>query len=117
MITSVYDRQNHRLTVEGHDEKENDTESRARLCTAVTTLVYTLAAALLDLTAAGQITSPDASLRPGRALLACHSSRPLWPRGVNNVFRRQIKSGGNHSFTYRDSAYLSALIEKLGLRK
>jgi uncharacterized protein YsxB (DUF464 family) len=80
MITSVYDRQNHRLTVEGHDEKENDTESRARLCTAVTTLVYTLAAALLDLTAAGQITSPDASLRPGRALLACHSSHAS--RGV-----------------------------------
>ena len=75
MITSVYDRRNHRLTVEGHDEKETDSESRARLCAAATTLVYTLAAALLDLSAAGLITSPDAALRPGLASLSCHSSQ------------------------------------------
>ena len=74
MIEAVYDRQNHTLTVEGHDEKESDSEGFARLCTAATTLVYTLAAALLDLTAAGLITSPDASLQPGRAALTCHSS-------------------------------------------
>ena len=74
MIEAVYDRQNHTLTVTGHDEKESDSEGFARLCTAATTLVYTLAAALLDLTAAGLITSPDAALRPGLATLACHSS-------------------------------------------
>ena len=68
MIHAVYDRPEHRLTVTGHRDGDEV------LCTAATTLTYTLAAALVDLCAAGQISEPDARLRPGDACLHCHSS-------------------------------------------
>lgn len=72
MIQTTYQRGEHRLTVDGHTmtgEAGHDA-----LCAAVLTLVYTLAAALVDLTAAGEISSPDASLKEGHSVLQCHSS-------------------------------------------
>ena len=72
MIHAVYDRPDHRLTVTGH--AGGGEGSHELLCTAATTLTYTLAAALVDLCAAGQISDPDARLRPGDACLHCHSS-------------------------------------------
>lgn len=72
MIRAVYNRPAHRLTVTGHSGEGGDEHSL--LCAAATTLTYTLAAALIDLCAAGQISAPDARLRPGDACLHCHSS-------------------------------------------
>ena len=72
MITATYDRGGHRLTVDGH--AGNGEAGYDLLCASASTLTSTLAAALIDLTAAGQITSPDAILRPGHAVLHCHSS-------------------------------------------
>ena len=72
MIRAVYDRSAHRLAVTGHAVEEDG--SHELLCTAATTLTYTLAAALVDLCAAGQISEPDARLQPGNSLLHCHSS-------------------------------------------
>ena len=72
MIQATYDRADHRLTVTGHAGE--GTEESNLLCAATSTLTYTLAAALIDLCAAGQISEPDARLRPGNAFLHCHSS-------------------------------------------
>ena len=72
MIRAVYERSAHRLAVTGHAVEEDG--SRELLCTAAATLTYTLAAALVDLCAAGQISEPDACLQPGNSLLHCHSS-------------------------------------------
>lgn len=72
MIRAVYDRPAHRLTVTGH--AGDGTSGQDLLCAAASTLTYTLAAALVDLCAAGQITEPDARLQPGDACLHCHSS-------------------------------------------
>ena len=72
MIRAVYDRSEHRLTVTGHAGKGG--EGHDLLCAAASTLTYTLAAALIDLSAAGQISDPDARLRPGDTMLHCDSS-------------------------------------------
>ncbi len=72
MITVTYDRCEHRLTVEGH--AGTDEHGHDLLCASASTLTYTLAAALIDLSAAGEISAPDAILRPGHAVLHCHSS-------------------------------------------
>ena len=72
MIRATYDRPAHRLTVTGH--AGDGTAGHDLLCAAASTLTYTLAAALVDLCAAGQITEPDARLQPGDACLHCHSS-------------------------------------------
>ena len=72
MIRAVYDRPAHRLTVTGH--AGDGTAGQDLLCAAASTLTYTLAAALVDLCAAGQIPEPDARLQPGDACLHCHSS-------------------------------------------
>ena len=73
MIRATYDRSAHRLTVTGHGGTANE-EGHDLLCAAASTLTYTLAAALVDLCAAGQISDPDARLRPGDACLHCRSS-------------------------------------------
>ena len=72
MIQATYDRADHRLTVTGHAGE--GIEENKLLCAAASTLTYTLAAALVDLCAAGQISDPNARLRPGDACLHCHSS-------------------------------------------
>lgn len=72
MIQATYNRSAHRLTVTGHTGEGE--EAHKLLCAAASALTYTLAAALIDLCAAGQITEPDARLRPGDASLHCHSS-------------------------------------------
>ena len=103
MIRAVYHRPEHRLIVRGHapaefggvesrvpradadlpDTPESEHSDRSEstdtcddplLCASVSTLLYTLAAALIDLSAAGQISDPDALLRPGNAALRCRSS-------------------------------------------
>lgn len=72
MIRATYDRADHRLTVTGHAGE--GIEENKLLCAAASALTYTLAAALVDLCAAGQISEPDARLRPGDACLHCRSS-------------------------------------------
>ena len=72
MIHTTYNRAEHRLTVEGH--AGTGEQGHDLLCASASTLTYTLAAALIDLSAAGEITNPDAKLRPGHAVLHCHSS-------------------------------------------
>ena len=72
MIQAIYNRAAHRLTVTGHVGDGDETHNL--LCAAASALTYTLAAALIDLCAAGQISEPDAHLRPGNATLRCHSS-------------------------------------------
>lgn len=84
MIHVRYDRSAHLITVQHHTEangasgqhhaEANGAIGSATVQTAASTLTYTLAAALIDLCAAGQITAPDARLRPGDAYLHCHSS-------------------------------------------
>lgn len=74
MILAIYHRAEHRLTVTGHAGSEVNAAGHDLLCAAASTLTYTLAAALIDLCAAGQISDPDARLRPGDALLRCRSS-------------------------------------------
>ena len=76
MITTTYHRAKHRLTVNGH--AENGDPSHDMLCASASTLTLTLAAALIDLSMAGLIAAPHATLERGEADLHCqasHSSR------------------------------------------
>lgn len=75
MIDIVYDRMRLRLTADGHSgfaEAGQDI-----VCAAVTILVYTLAAAVGNMDAAGQARGSSVELGSGHAEIVCAAS-PRW---------------------------------------
>lgn len=69
MINIMYLRDKHRVTVEGH---ANSGEAGHDLvCAAVSSLVYTIAAFVQNMSSAGQIKSKSIKLKSGDARVGC----------------------------------------------
>lgn len=75
MIEIVYDRTRLRLTAEGHAGFAEPGQDI--VCAAVTILVYTLAAAVGNMDAAGQARGSRVELESGHAEIVCTAS-PRW---------------------------------------
>lgn len=72
MITVVYHRDLNRVTVEGH--ARSDEAGHDLVCASASILVYSLAAFVENMKAAGQTRYPTIELNEGNALVACNAA-------------------------------------------
>ena len=69
MITVVYHRDLHRVTVEGH--AQSGEVGHDLVCASASILVYTLASFVENMKKAGQVYNPKTELNEGDALICC----------------------------------------------
>lgn len=75
MIHVVYHRKYHRLTVEGH--AQSGEAGHDLVCASASILTYTLGAAVQNMAAGGQVTSPITTFESGHAEVWCKSPHRL----------------------------------------
>lgn len=72
MITVIYHRSRHELSVCGH--AGNGTVGHDLVCASASILAYTLAAAVQNMADAGHVNHPQIIIRPGETLISCEST-------------------------------------------